>query len=456
MPLPLRCRLALLAWLVVGPLAGAADRPNVLFLFADDMRPDVLSVLGHPDVRTPYLDRLAARGMVFTRAHIPGGLTGAVCVPSRAMMLSGRSLFRVDNTLKDTPTWPQRLRAAGYVTHMTGKWHNGPASAAGSFPGAGRLFFGGMVQSQFEVPVQGLTPAGKPTPKQLVGRHASEVFADEAIRFLGERRDRPWALYVAFTAPHDPRDAPKEYRDRYDPAKLTPPANFLPRHPFDNGEMKVRDEQLEKWPRTREAIARHLADYYGIISHLDAQVGRILAALDRSGQAGNTLVIFAADNGLAIGSHGLMGKQNVYEHSVGVPLIVAGPRVRAGARSDALCYLLDLCPTICELAGAKPPEDIAGRSLVRVLSGEQATHRDALLFAYRDVQRGIHDGRWKAIWYPAQKRWQLFDLQADPGERHDLAAAPAHADRLAALQQRLAALRRTFGDGRVLPTTGGK
>ncbi|MFO0930708.1 MAG: sulfatase-like hydrolase/transferase [Gemmataceae bacterium] len=432
---------------------AAAEKPNVLFLFADDMRPDVLGVVGHPEVKTPNLDRLAGRGTLFTRAHIMGGLTGAVCIPSRAMMLSGRSLFRVDNTLKNTPTWPQRLREAGYRTHMTGKWHNGPPAAAASFPGTARLFFGGMVDTQFQVPVQGLGANGKPTPRQVEKQHTSELFADEAVRFLTERHDRPWALYVAFTAPHDPREAPPAYRDRYDPAKLTLPANYLPRHPFDNGELKNRDEQLEKWPRTPVAIRKHRADYYAIISHLDAQVGRVLDTLDRTGQAKNTVVVFAGDNGLAIGSHGLMGKQNVYEHSVGVPLIVAGPGVRAGVKVDALCYLLDLCPTLCDLAGAKAPAEIAGRSLVPVLTGKTTRHRDRLLFAYRDVQRGVSDGRWKAIWYPARARWQLFDLAADPQEMNDLVGEPASAARLAALKRQLAELRTEFGDTAPLPAS---
>ncbi len=424
------------------------SRPNILFLFADDMRPDGAACAGSPYIKTPRIDRLASHSLVFTQAHIMGGLQGAVCVPSRAMMLSGRSLFQVDEQLRDVPTWPMQLREAGYVTHATGKWHNGAPAAAASFPSARSLFLGGMVQSQVSVPLVDMQPDGKPGTKRVEERHSSEVFADEAVRFLEGRKDAtsPWALYVAFTAPHDPRDAPDAYRSLYQADSVPLPPNYLPEHPFDNGEMKIRDEQLETWPRTPEAIRRHLADYGAIISHLDNQVGRILDALDAIGQADNTVVVFAADNGLAIGSHGLMGKQNLYEHSMGVPLVVRGPGVPAAQRTDALCYILDLAPTFCEIAGTPAPAGSIGKSLIPVLKSPDTRHRDILLFAYRHLMRGVRDDRWKAIWYPPLKRWQLFDLQADPHEKQDLAADPAHAARLATLQQKLAELRVEFGD----------
>lgn len=427
---------------------AAADRPNILFLFADDMRPDATAALGSAYIKTPNLDRLASQAVVFRRAHIMGGLQGAVCVPSRAMMLSGRSLFQVDEQLKDTPTWPMQLRSVGYDTHATGKWHNGAPAAAASFPTARSIFLGGMVQNQFEVPIVDFQTFGKPTPRRVEKRHTSEVFADEAIRFLNTRKPdgSPWALYVAFTAPHDPRDAPEDFRTLYNPNEVPLPPNYLPEHPFDNGEMKIRDEQIETWPRTPEAIRRHLADYGAIISHLDFQVGRILEKLEQTGQAANTVVVFAADNGLAIGSHGLMGKQNTYEHSMGVPLMVKGNGFAAGSHTDALCYILDLAPTFCELAGVSAPEGSIGRSLVPVLKAPETGLRDELLFAYRHLMRGIRDDRWKANWYPPLGRWQLFDLREDPFETRDLSQETAHADRLASMRQRLEKLRAEFGD----------
>ncbi|MBX9677239.1 MAG: sulfatase-like hydrolase/transferase [Gemmataceae bacterium] len=437
--------------LLLSPVAGAEEkRPNVLFLFADDLRADALGAYGNPVALTPNIDRLAKKGMRFDRSYIMGGNQGAVCVPSRAMMLSGRSFFRVDSQLTGVATWPMILRKLGYRTFFTGKWHNGAASAIASFPGAKNVFLGGM-NDPFAAKLVNLpaekAPFAKSLKEQAADKHVSERFADEAIRFLKSApKEGPWALYVAFTAPHDPRKAPKEWHAKFDPASMPLPANYLPEHPFDNGEMKVRDEKLEAFPRTKDAIRRHLADYHAMLAHLDAQIGRILAELEARGELDNTIIIFAGDNGLAIGSHGLLGKQNLYDHSVRVPLIMAGPGIPANRRSDAMCYLLDLCPTICEAAGGAPPQGIAGKSLLPLLHGKTTTHRDALFFAYRDLQRAVYDGKRKAIHYPKIDRWQLFDLQTDPHETRDLIDDPARSTELAQLRQLLTRLQREFGD----------
>ena len=182
-------------------------------------------------------------------------------------------------------------------------------------------------------------------------KFSSELFADSAIEFLQNHDGKkPFFAYVAFTAPHDPRQPPLGYREPYY-RKLPPlPANFLPQLPFDNGMMQGgRDENLAAWPRTEAMIRDQLAEYYGLITHLDEQIGRILAALEKSGQAENTIIIFAADNGLALGSHGLLGKQSVYEHSMRTPLIIAGPGIPRGKATRAFTYLLDLFPTLCDV-----------------------------------------------------------------------------------------------------------
>ncbi len=472
--LPLLVVLALgLASVWTASAQAAPDKPNILFFFADDLRATALGCYGNAEAKTPHIDKLASQGTLFTRAYIMGGDQGAVCVPSRAMLLSGRSLFKVDSALKNTPTWPMALREAGYAASFSGKWHNGAASAAASFPGARNVFLGGM-SNQFKVKLVELRAASAPATEAAAGapkqseKHSSEVFADEAIRFIEAQKGtggtggagKPWVMYVPFTAPHDPREAPKEWHDQFDVAKMTVPANFLPEHPFDNGELKIRDEMLEKFPRTKEAIQKHWADYHAIIAHMDAQIGRVLAALEASGQAKNTIVIFAADNGLAMGSHGLMGKQSVYEHSVHVPLIIGSAGgasaggaggLPAGKKSDALCYILDLCPTICEIAGVKPPEGSIGKSLMPVVRGETNKHRDALVFAYRNLMRGVRDEQFKAIWYPPINRWQLFDLTSDPLEQKDLSADPQHAGTLAAMQKKLTTLRTSMGDDAELP-----
>jgi len=430
--------------------------PNVLFLFSDDQRFDTIGALGNRDIETPNLDRLVREGFAFTHAHIMGAMQGAVCVPSRAMLMTGRSLFRCTTapTLNAIPArltmLPEALRQNGYAPIGVGKWHNDRAAFARAFAAGGPVFFGGM-SDHSKIPVFDFDPEGK-YPKSL--QHTgpvfdTELFADAAIQFLRDERekpDKPFFLYVAFTAPHDPRTPPEEFAQKYSAERMPLPKNFLPEHPFDNGELKVRDERLLPWPRTPEAVRKEIALYYGMISHLDAQVGRILQALAEAGQARRTLVIFAGDNGLAVGQHGLLGKQNLYEHSVRVPLIFHGPGIPKGRKSDALCYLLDVYPTVCELTGVAIPSTVEGRSLLPVISGKEKTVRDAVFGAYRDVQRMVRDGRWKLIYYPKANRTQLFDLDQDPEEMKDLSSDANFAAKLGELRAKLTTLQQQAGD----------
>lgn len=447
--------LLLCALLALASSVLAAPRPNILFLFSDDQRFDTIRALGNDEIRTPHLDRLVARGTAFTHAHIMGAGQGAVCVPSRAMLMTGRTLFRATTNLTggviatNTPTWPELFRAAGYDTIGIGKWHNDRPSFARAFSAGGPVFFGGMTDHD-RIAVHDFDSSGRyaKTNERVALKDDTELFADAAIAALRARRaaDKPFVLYVPFTSPHDPRTPPEEFAKLYPPEKMRLPKSFLPEHPFDNGELKVRDEKLLPWPRTPEAVRREIALYYGMISHLDAQIGRVLDALDASPSGTNTIIVFAGDNGLAVGRHGLLGKQSLYEHSLRVPLIVAGPGVPAGRKSAALCYLLDLFPTLCDLAGVKAPATVEGRSLAPVLRGETTKHRPELFAAYRDLQRMVRDGRWKLIHYPKIARWQLFDLETDPDELADLSAHPAQAARLAAMKERLAAMQRELGD----------
>ncbi|HLF93577.1 MAG TPA: sulfatase-like hydrolase/transferase [Planctomycetota bacterium] len=435
-------------------LLGAAQegrRPNVLFLFADDQRFDTIRELGNPEIVTPNLDGLVREGTAFIRAYIPGGDQPAVCVPSRAMLLTGRHFFRMDKGIPDgVPMWTELMRDAGYVTFGTGKWHNGPRTYARGFVDGGPVFFGGM-GDQAKVRVQDFDPAGKYAKgRERIGeKYSTELFADGAVRFLeGHKGEKPFFLYCAFTSPHDPRTPPRKYADLYDPAKLALPKSFLPEHPFDNGELKVRDEQLAPWPRTPEVVRRHVADYYGMISHLDAEIGRILETLRKKGLAEETIVVFAGDNGLALGRHGLFGKQNVYDPSVHVPLVMRGPGIPKGKRSEAMCYLLDVMPTVLEKAGIARPEGLDGRSLVPVIAGGKAKHRESLLFAYRTFQRAVQDERWKLIEYDVagKRTTQLFDLAEDPEETRSLAGEPAQAAIVDRLRAELARLQKEWGD----------
>jgi arylsulfatase A-like enzyme len=432
--------------------ADAPRPPNVLFLFSDDQRADTIAALGNRHIRTPNLDRLVRQGTTFTRAYCMGALQGAVCVPSRAMLMSGRTLFRVSPTLKDQATWPEMFAKAGYDTFMSGKWHNGPESARRSFAEGRAVFFGGM-GNPYELPVEDFGPDGL-TNKRDSEKHSVELFADCAVEFLNGRKgkDRPFFCYVAFNAPHDPRLAPKEYHERSNADRPPLPANYLPQHPFNNGDLTGRDERLAPWPRTPEVVRQHLADYYAAIAFLDAQVGRILDALRASGRYDNTIVVFSSDHGLAIGSHGLFGKQNLYDHSMHAPLVFAGPGVPKDKRSDALCYLLDIFPTLGERAGVPAPEGSEGKSLAAVLAGKRSAVRDSIFTAYRHVQRAVRDDLWKLLVYPQVNKVQLFDLRNDPAERNDLAADPAHAAEAERLTALLTAWQKKLGDAQPLRT----
>ncbi|MEA1952198.1 MAG: sulfatase-like hydrolase/transferase, partial [Planctomycetota bacterium] len=427
--------------------AGArvdAKQPNVLFLFSDDQRFDTIAALGNPWVKTPNLDRLVERGFVFRHTYCMGSTNAAVCLPSRAMVHSGQSLWKVARNLKVTnrtnwaeearvyslegvTTWAETMREGGYSTFGTGKWHNGKKSFARGFTDGGAIFFGGM-SDHLKVPIFDFDPSGQyPKKNRRLGKKfSSELFADAAVEFLNARAadkadGRPFFMYVAFSAPHDPRMAPKEFVDMYDADKLPLAKSVMPRHPFDNGELKIRDECLAPWPRTPKIVRRHLADYYAMITHMDHHIGRILDALKKSGQAENTIIVFSSDHGLSVGRHGLLGKQNLYEHGMRPPLIVSGPGIPKG-ESEALVYLHDLFPTVCDLVGLKTPTGVEGKSLAPVMRGETSKVRDYVIGAYRNFQRMVREPRWKLITYDVKglKTSQLFDLENDPLEMNNL------------------------------------
>jgi arylsulfatase A-like enzyme len=426
-------------------LAPAADRPNILFLFADDQRADTIAALGNPVIKTPNLDRLARRGLAFNRAYMQGGMQGATCVPSRAMLLSGQNLFHIDEKLMREETWPAAFGRAGYTTFMTGKWHNGEPSLARSFQIARSVFAGGMTDPM-KAKLSNLAD-GKLTPPTLATKHACEAFADEAVRFLQKHHDGPFFLYLPFDAPHDPHIVPAAFPIHYDPNQIPLPPNFLPEHPFNDGEMAIRDEQLLPWPRPPGQVKAMLADYYRYISFLDAQIGRVLDALYALPLATNTIVVFSADSGVARGSHGLIGKQNLYEFdSVRVPLLIAGPGISAGKRTDAMCYLFDVLPTLGKLCGVPAPKTSEGFDLSATLYDPSQPARRELMFAYRNVQRAYTDGRWKLIRYPWVDRTQLFDLQADPYEVTNLAGRAEFAGKVTELTAALKKLQQASGD----------
>ncbi len=407
--------------------SSPVDRPNVLILFTDDQRYNTV-----------------AMGTAFTRAFVMGGHHGAICAPSRASLMTGRALFDLLETGDVIPErhtmMPSVFAEARYVTFATGKWHNNRSAFVRAFQQGDNIFFGGMHQPRIgghEAPwLYHFDATGRyPDSTKWQGdRFSSELYADAAITFLERQRDsdHPFFAYVAFTSPHDPRTPPSPYREWYAADRMSLPPNYLPDHPFDNGELHVRDEGLLPHPRTEDAIRAELAAYYGMISEVDAQIGRILDALEANGQLDNTIIVFAGDNGLAVGSHGLLGKQNLYEHSVRVPLILVGPTIPRGERRDALAYLFDVFPTLTELARVPTPPTVGGATLVPTMRRATVEGREFAYFAYRDLQRAVRTADdWKLIAYNVNDdlRTQLFDLNADPFETRNLVDDPAFAHR---------------------------
>ena len=251
------------------------------------------------------------------------------------------------------------------------------------------------------------------------------MFADAALGFLESyargNREKPFFCYVSFTAPHDPRSPREDYIGMYPDESIPLPGNFKKYHPFEFDNMQIRDENLTAWPRTPELIRASLADYYALISHLDKRVGDIVKLLKDNGLYENTIIVYAADNGLAIGSHGLLGKQNLYEHSTKVPLIFSGPGVPKEQTRDALVYLYDIFPSLSDLCGLPVPEGVEGKNISPVIRGEADGVRTSLMTVYRHTVRAVRTKEWKLIRYPERDYTQLFKLVDDPLEINNLA-----------------------------------
>jgi arylsulfatase A-like enzyme len=442
-------RLLLAFGLALGCTLHAASKPNILFLFADDMRAESLGALGDPLVQTPNLDALARRGMIFRNAYCLGGNSAAVCTPSRNMLLSGNAYFRWKDHVSpmaggkkgkggakgqlcpgEGPNLPLSFQAAGYETYHFGKHGNTALE----------------IQAKFESNNYLKNDEGD----RKDGEPGKEI-ADGAINFLTKRdASRPFLMYLAFANPHDPRVAADQYTSRYQLDDIKLPKNFLPQHPFDNGEMTIRDEALAPWPRPVELMRKQWLDYYAVLTALDGHIGRLIQTLKDKGQFDNTIIIFTADQGIALGSHGLLGKQNLYDAGMKVPFFFCGPGITQG-ENQALIYLLDIYPTLCDLVGAPMPQGIDGQSFKPVLTGQATQARRELFFSYRDCQRALRDERYKLIRYPQINRSQLFDLQTDAEEMHDLADDPAQSTRIAAMMKRLGELQTHYTD--TLPLT---
>jgi choline-sulfatase len=432
---------------------------NLLFINADQHSPRVLGCYGDPIIRTPNLDALAARGTRFERAYCPF----PICVPSRASLATGRyahALGLWDNSKPylgwEAPSWGHRLTEQGHRVTTIGKLHYRSADDPTGFPDQ-RIPMHVVLNDQN---VFGLLRARMPPlnqrqwvldagPGETEYTRYDRAIADEAVRYLRDEaagQDRPWALYVSFIHPHIPLVIPEEYFGLYPPEAVPLPAGWRPhewsRHPA--AELKRRSGMMDE-PFDEPTIRRAIAAYYGMVTFLDELIGRVLAQLDAAGLRETTRVIYTADHGEMLGAHGLWWKECLYEESVGVPMIVAGPDIPTGKVSRTPVNLVDCFPAIVEAVGASPaPEDadLPGESLFALA---QAPDRDRVIFSEYHASMSptgafmIRLGRYKLIYHVGLPH-QLFDLEADPHELHDLADDPAHAEARAACERALRAI----------------
>ena len=435
-------------------------KPNIVFIFTDDQTYSSLNALGNSEIITPTMDMLVHEGTTFTNAYNMGSWSGAVCAASRAMLISGRSVWRANNFRKNwikkdslNKTWGKILESNGYETYMTGKWHvDAPANSVfqnvkhvrpgmpkdawdhfkmvAKFDSLSKIKnakSASIMPNGYNRPLSKMDTSWLPTDTSKEGfwkggKHWSEVLKDDAISFISKvkTKNTPFFMYLAFNAPHDPRQAPQEYQDIYNLEDISIPESYMPEYPFRhniaNGD-NLRDEALAPFPRTEFAIKTHIKEYYASITHVDAQIGKIIEALKKSGKMDNTYIIFTADHGLAMGRHGLLGKQSLFDHSIRPPMIILGPTIPKNKKTTADVYLQDAMATSLDIAGIKKPKYIEFNSFLDIAKGETSKSKyDAIYGAYLDVQRMIRKDGYKLMVYPKIKKILLFDLKNDPEE----------------------------------------
>ncbi len=424
----------LLFGLIPAACSTAAERPNFLFILVDDQSPLDLKLYNpQSQLHTPIIDRIAARGMVIDGAYHMGSFSGAVCTPSRHMIMSGRTVWHLPiapNAMQnglcpvglEQNTIPAVFNRAGYATMRTCKLGN-------SYEAANKLF-----TVRHDATKRGGTP-----------ETGSAWHAERVLDYLAGRESsqdkKPFLIYFGFSHPHDERDGTPELLEKYgavnhsDRDSFPPrndkqpplPPNYLPAHPFHDGHPDLRDEVAVSgvWERRDEATIRNeLGREFACSENIDTQIERVLTRLDAMGELQNTYIIYTADHGMAIGRHGLQGKQNLYQHTWRVPLIVQGPGINPGTRVEGNIYLLDVLATLCDLAGIPAPESSEGVSFRPVLEGRQTSIRDVLFGVYnggtKPGMRCVKQGDWKLIKYDvmagAVRETQLFNLAENPHE----------------------------------------
>ncbi|MFI3322428.1 MAG: sulfatase-like hydrolase/transferase [Rikenellaceae bacterium] len=436
--------LTLIPTLSIG--AQKNEKPNIVFIFADDHSYECVGDIGRDKVITPNLDRLLKNGTHFTHAFNQGAWHGAVSVASRSMLATGANLWKVNDVIKTNnanqndasyvhrPYWTEMIKKEGYDTYFTGKWHVNGVKVDEVFDTAKNVR-GGMADQHDDCYNREFIEG---TPDKWTsydesyggqwqgGKHWAEVVKDDAVEYMDmvKDSDNPFFMYLAFNSPHDPRQAPKEFFDKYSLDDITVSENFVGKYEFadDIGcSVKLRDERLAPFPRTEYSVKLNRKEYYAMITHMDHQIGEILDALEKSGKMDNTYIIYTADHGISIGDHGFLGKQNQYDASVRVPFIVVGPDVPKNKQIDDLIYVQDAMATTLDIAGSDGTEIVDFKSVLPLINDKKAEKRDAVYGAYMTLQRMIRTEEYKMIIYPDINVVRLYNIKKDPLEMVDLA-----------------------------------
>lgn len=417
-----------LCWLAA-PLIGADQRPNVLLILSDDHNYRVLGASGNRMIRTPHLDRLAQQGVYFNRCFTPN----PICMAARACIYSGQDswangvTFNGKKRHKNTPVLPALLAEAGYETYFGGKWHSEGKPWTNGFTTGGRCWAGGKFD-QFKMT---LTPfGGDNESRETADRYSSTVFTDDAVEYLKQKHEDPFCMVLAYTVGHDAFLPPPGYEGKYSAKEVLLPENFMPRPPFKQFNQKIRDETVLPFPRREQDVREALTQYYAMFEHLDAQVGRLLVTLEQQKLDKNTLVIFASVKGLSLGSHGIIGKQTMYEEGIRSTMIVRDPLRKIGQPvNSSLVSTMDIFPSIFAAAGLEVPAAVEGESFLGLYEGSKRG-RQRLYFSYHDpkrdtVTRAVRTDRYKLIQHLVTGERQLFDLEQDPFEMKNLSDSPA-------------------------------
>lgn len=425
-----------LATLATGACGPTARRPNIIVLFPDQMRGQALGVAGHPDVKTPHMDRLASEGIYLpnTFANTP------VCCPARGTMLTGKyphqhGVIINDLRLRESQvTIAEALSAAGYQTGFIGKWHlDGGIRMPGFIPpGPRRQGFAWWAANEcshrhFE------TWYFRDDPKKIpINTFESNAWTDLSIEFIREYQDRPFFLMVGMGPPHNPYKAPEKYRQMVDSAKLTMRANWK--------------------EKTKLGSREDLAHYYSMIANIDDNVGRLMAILDELGLTADTLILLTSDHGDMLGSQGTMLKRKPWEESIRVPGIIRYPRkIKAGQVKDTILTHVDFVPTLLSFAGVAAPAGVQGTDLSKVLTGDSQDEPEAAFLSiymhYGEKSQGKAILPWRGV---RTKRytyarfeddpWVLYDNQADPYQLKNLVDKPEHRELQAELDDMVLAL----------------